>query len=534
MCDAPSKRWATGGADAVVLLLVAGLVVACGASSYSSPPRDSRVVRIASPSRIADLSPSASWDYYTAQVTRLVFEGLTRIEEDGDLVPGLARSWTAAREGREFRYVLRAGVTFHDGTPFTAADVRRCWTAALRSDSDALSHPWMLDPIEGALEFSRGARDDVPGLAVLDDTTLVVRLREPLAFFPTLTALPQTAVSAAASLPLHPIGTGPWRWVRGGGAQSDDIWFARNSSYWGGPAELDSLVRRFVPDSQAGQAFAAGFVDMVAELPLLTRLEWSARSDVGFVESAPAALTRIVINMREPVFQDVRVRRALNHAIDAARLAQTTAAPTSGRAAGSIPPALPGGDAAREPYTFDPALARRLWQAGGYPANRPLRLWAPGPGLADYPPEIGELVRSYLEGAGFKVELTTQNRGLEEAMRNGEADLVISVWVGDYPDGDAYLYPLYSSTVAGSAGNDGAYANPAVDRLIDASRRALDPARRAVVLREADSAVFEDAAAVPLWFTHSATAYSLRLVGWGPDPQASRFTRLRLAGGGIP
>jgi ABC-type transport system substrate-binding protein len=533
MCDGPSRNCAIGAAE-VAFLLVAGCLAACGGADFPTPPRDAPVVRIAAPRRITGMSPSGSWDYYTAQVTRLVFEGLTRIEETGDLVPGLARSWSAAREGTEFRYILRAGMTFHDGTPFTADDVRRCWTAALREDPDALSHPWMLDPIEGALEFSRGTRGDLPGLVVVDDTTLVVRLREPLAFFPTLTALPQAAISATASEPLRPVGTGPWRWVSGGGAGSDDIRFARNPGYWGEPPQLDSLVRRFVPDSLADRAFAAGFVDMVSELPVLTRLEWSARSDVGFVESAAAALTRIVINMREPVFRDVRVRRALNHAIDVARLAQTTAAPTSVRAAGSIPAPLSGADPDRQPYAFDPALARRLWQEGGYPADRPLRLWAPGPGLADYPPEIGDLVRNYLEGVGLKVELTIRNGGLEEAMRGREADVVISVWVGDYPDGDAYLYPLYHSTVAGSAGNDGAYANPEVDRLIDASRRALDPARRAALLREADSVVFQDAAAVPMWFTHSATAYSLRLAGWGRDPQASRFTTLKLAAAGTP
>jgi len=533
MCDGPSRNCAIGGAERATALLGVVLLTACGAGGFPTPPRDASVVRIAAPSRISAMTPSASWDYYTAQVTRLVFEGLTRIEENGELVPGLARSWSAARAGREFRYVLRTGVTFHDGTPFTAADVRRCWMAALRVDPDALSHPWMLDAIEGALEFSRGTRDDLPGLVVVDDTTLVVRLREPLAFFPTLTALPQTAISAEASGSARPLGTGPWRWVGSGGSESD-IRFARNARYWGDPPHLDSLLHRFVPDSLADRAFAAGFVDMVSELPVVTRLEWSARSDVGFVESAAAALTRIVINMREPVFHDVRVRRALNHAIDATRLAQTTAAPTSVRAAGSIPPSLPGADPEREPYAFDPALARYLSRQGGYPADRPLRLWAPGPGLADYPPEIGQLVRSYLEGAGFKVELTTQRRGLEQALRDRKADLVISVWVGDYPDGDAYLYPLYHSTVAGSAGNDGAYANPAVDRLIDASRSALDPARRAALLRAADSLVFVDAPAVPLWFTHSATAYSLRLAGWGRDPQGSRFTTLRLAADGMP
>jgi ABC-type oligopeptide transport system substrate-binding subunit len=115
-------------------------------------------------------------------------------------------------------------------------------------------------------------------------------------------------------------------------------------------------------------------------------------------------------------------------------------------------------------------------------------------------------------------------------MAERRTDAILSVWVGDYPDGDAFLYPLYHSKAAGNAGNEGFYENPALDRLIDASRREPDPTRRVALLRAADSLVFEDAPVVFLWFTRTTTAYSLRLDGWGPDPQISRFLRLHLAG----
>jgi ABC-type transport system substrate-binding protein len=301
-------------------------------------------------------------------------------------------------------------------------------------------------------------------------------------------------------------------------------------AYWERPPVLDSLVYRYVPDSMIARAFAVGWVDMASELPAPLRLEWSVRSDIGFVESEALNATRLIINFREPVFHDVRIRRALNHAIATARLATTTGAANALRAAGAIPPSLAGSAPDRAPYAFDPPRARTLLREAGYPPDRPFRLWVPAPGLSDYPPEIGTLLRDYLEAVGLAVELTVQSRGLGDAMAQRRADAILSVWVGDYPDGDAFLYPLYHSAAAGNAGNEGFYQNPALDRLIDASRREASPARRAALLSAADSLVFAEAPVVFLWFTRTTTAYSLRLDGWNRDPQLSRFTGVRLAG----
>lgn len=512
------------GAALGIALLLAG--VACDGNHFDRAPRDIPIVRIASPGRVLALAPELTWSYYPAQAASYVFEGLTRIEEDGTLVPGLARSWEAAPDGRTYRLFLRQGVRFHDGTAFTARDVVRGWSDALRISPDSLTHPWMLDGIDGALAYARGEASAVAGLTMVDDSTLDVRLIEPLAFFPTVLSHPQAAIAAAASRPDRPLGTGPWRVVT---MDSLEIRYAANDDYWFGRPVLDSLVYRFVADSLTAVAFEAGAVDMAAELPLQTRLEWSTRPDIGFVESEAVAATRLVINMRDSVFRDVRIRRGLNHAVNAARLAQATAAASAVRATGAIPPALAGADPEREPYTFDPGLARRLIGEGGYPLDRPLRLWVPSPGLSDFPAEIGSLLRDYLEAVGLDVELTVRTEGIDAALASGAADLVLTVWVGDYPDADAFLFPLYHSSVAGSAGNEGAYANPAVDRSIEDSRHELDPDQRAILLRQADQTIFDDAPIVFLWFTRTATAYSLRLRGWGRDPQASRHMLLRLA-----
>jgi ABC-type transport system substrate-binding protein len=511
------------------LLPIALLAAACtGSSDLPSSRPDAPVVRLGAPTHIDDLSPRGAWEYYHAQVASFVFEGLTRTTADGRVAPGLARNWSVSPDRRVYRFRVRTGVRFHDGKPFGAVDVVRAWENALHEPPDAISYPWMLDDLVGARAYALGEQPGIAGLSVPNDSTLVVRLSEPLAFFPTLVSLPQTFVAAASSQPLKPVGTGPWRWVAGGGRTSEEIRFARNDLYWGGRPLLDSLVYRFVPDSLVEGAFESGWVDLASELPSRARAEWSTRDDIGLVESEAINATRLVINMREPAFQDVRVRRALNHAIAAARLAATVGAATAVRAAGSIPPSLPGSDPDRAPYAFDPPLARRLLREGGYPAERPIRLRVPAPGLADYPPEIGTLLRDYLEAVGLKVELTVDRGGNDDALARDLIDLDLAIWVGDYPDGDAYLYPLYHSDAAGTVGNEGFYGNPALDRLIDASRREADPARRVRLLRAADSLAFLDAPVVYLWFTRTTSVYSLRLAGWDRAPQLSRFARLHL------
>ncbi|HET7039805.1 MAG TPA: ABC transporter substrate-binding protein [Gemmatimonadales bacterium] len=519
-----------GGREPKLIALI-GLLLAswsCEAGPYQRQAPDAPVIRIGAPTRLTGLDPTFSWDYYKALPVTYVFEGLSRAGDGGAIEPALAREWQVSPDSRTWRFTLRAGVRFHDGTPFRAADVIRSWTTALRVEEGELAHPWMLDPIEGAVVFSAGRGNGaVPGLEAPDDTTLIVRLREPLAFFPTLLSLPQSFITAPASDSANPIGTGPWRWVGGSG---DEVRLVRNDAYWSRAPLLDSLLYRYVPDSLVARAFSEGWVDMASELPAALRQEWSVRSDIGFVESEALNATRLIINFREPVFHDVRVRRALNHAIAAARLATTTGAASAVRAAGAIPPSLPGSSPDRAPYAFDPPRARSLLREGGYPFERPFRLRVPAPGLSDYPGEIGALLRDYLEAVGLTVELTVQNEGIEAAMAEREADAILSIWVGDYPDGDAFLYPLYHSRSAGNAGNEGFYANPALDRLIDASRREPDPARRMALLKAADQLVFDDAPVVFLWFTRTTTAYSLRLEGWARDPQTSRFLELRLAG----
>ncbi|HEU4697739.1 MAG TPA: ABC transporter substrate-binding protein [Gemmatimonadales bacterium] len=512
---------------------------ACG-REFPRQPADSPTVRVGVAEPVSSFRLVDAASLSVARFADLVYEGLTQADPAGNIRPMLATHWDISADARTFRFHLRRGVRFHDGTPFGAADVVRAWEAALREPPGAETHPYMLDPIEGAEAFSRGKAPRVTGLRVVDDSTLEVRLTQPLVLFPALLSLQSTFVGARAADAGHPLGTGPWRWVRGRPNTDDEIWLARHDGYWGAPPRLDSVVMRAVPDSLQLAAFRTHWLDFANPVAVQAQAAVAASGDVGYLSGSGHGLTRLVINLREPVFRDVRVRRALNHAIDVERLVRTFPERALAPATGAIPPQLPGGagldsltgaaaGAARAPYGFDPALARRLLAEGGYPLHRPLRLYALAPRRGVYRSQLGRLIRDYFTAVGLTVEYHEASDAAA-ALADGRADLVLENWAADYADGDAMLHPLYYGATAGAAGNSGGFRDPVADSLIDLERREADPARRAALLREADARVFDQAANVFIWFTRSTTAYSLRLRGWQPTTYTTRYQRLELAG----
>ncbi|HEU4698092.1 MAG TPA: ABC transporter substrate-binding protein, partial [Gemmatimonadales bacterium] len=519
-----SRPRRAGGRSAA--LLVALVAASACRGSFPSQPADSPTVRVGNPVPISSFEPRRAFLSENTRFANLVYEGLTMVDAEGRTVPALADRWTVSPDGRVYRFHLRPGAVFHDGTPVTAADVERSWLAALRTS--AAEAPYMLDPIEGADEVAAGRAERLRGLTVVGDSLVELRIERPLALLPTLLSLPQAAIVARANGPARPVGTGPWRWVRGQPRTGEEIWLARHEGYWGPRPQLDSVVIRTVPDSLQLEAFERRWIDFTNLVAAEARTQLSSESRVGFMEAPSTGIFRLTINTADPRFRDPRVRRAFSHAIDVAKLARTFPASSGAIAAGALPPGFAGADPARKAYAYDPALARRLLEEAHFPFRWPVRFWAPAANQGEFPPELAPLIRDYLEAVGLKVELH-QDSTAWDMMAANRADLVLESWYADYADADAFLYPLFHSRTAGAAGNSGRYADRETDRWIDSSRASQDSARRAEFLRRADRRVFDQAANVFLWFTKMPTAYSLRLDGWTPTSYTARYQELRLA-----
>src|SRR5581483_7419691 len=290
------------------------------------------------------LDPALSTDVPTGELAALLFDNLTRFDPDGRLVPGLARSWETDPSGRTYTFHLRRGVSFHDGRPVLARDVRASFLRALNPRSTG-GRTWALLPLAGARAYAAGEADSIAGIAVPDDSTVVLTLEQPLNVFPKLLAMPVAAVVPTPTPPgfdQRPVGSGPWRFVSW--AHDDAILLARNPAYWGGPPRMDSLRIRIIPEPLTAAAeYEAGRLSVV-ETPVGETRRWEERHGAELQRRPALRDAYIAINTTRGPLRDVRVRRALNLAVDVPTLLATVMAGRGVRAAGAIPPGIAGYD----------------------------------------------------------------------------------------------------------------------------------------------------------------------------------------------
>src|SRR5437667_2703922 len=321
------------------------------------------------------LDPALSTDVPTGEMVSFVFDGLTGFDANGRLVPGLSDRWTPLQNGRRYLFHLRAGVKFHNGAALRADDVRRSFERVLNPRSTG-GRAWPLYPIAGAQDYAAGKAQSIRGIAVLGDTAIAFDLSEPLAIFPKFLAMPVAAIvpsPAPADLAAHPIGTGPWRFVAW---QHDDyLLFAKNPDYWGGAPLADTLSVRIIPEplTQAAE-LEAGHLSAV-EVPFGEGARWRAQRP-AWLQGKPARRGMYLApkNPRGPL-TDLRVRQAINHAVNVPEILRTVWDGRGVVARGAIPPLLPGADTARAGFGFDPAKARQLLAAAGYPDGFAVQLW---------------------------------------------------------------------------------------------------------------------------------------------------------------
>lgn len=447
------------------------------------------------------LDPALSTDVPTGRAVAYIFDGLVRFTPDAQVVPGLAKSWDISADGITYTFHLRNGVKFHDGRPFTSRNVINSFHRVLDPKSTG-GRGWPLHPIAGAQDYSAGRGGNrVSGLSAPDDSTVVIRLKEPLAIFPKLLAMPVAHIvpdSVPANFGEKPIGTGPWKFVEW--RHDDYLKFARNDAYFDTPPKADSLLARIIPEpSTAVAEFESGNVD-VLYVPEGETRNWEQTDEKkAMLMSAPALrVFYVAINTTRGPLADAKVRQALNYAIDAKAILDGIVSGRGNLAAGVIPPSLPGGDSTRTGYTRDVAKAKQLLAQAGFAQGIDIELWS-----SQTPPfpRIAQAIQANLRDAGVRVTLVQRDASsMREASRAGQTDMALKDWFADYPDAENFLYPLLHTANKGVGGNVSFYSNAQFDKLVTDSHREQDEARRVALYRQADQLAFQDAPMIYLFF----------------------------------
>ncbi len=446
------------------------------------------------------LDPALSTDVPTGRAVAYVFDGLTQFSESAEVLPNLATSWRVSPNGRTYVFRLKQGVKFHDGTPFTASDVERSFKRVL-DPAVRGGRGWPLYPILGAQAFAEGKARSIVGLVAVDDSTLMISLSEPFAIFPKMLAMPVASIvpkKIPADFGEHPIGTGPWKFVEW--RHDDHIRFVRNDDYHGGAPEEDSLEARIIPEASTGIAeFESGNVDIVS-IPAQETRTWEGNEETrALLQSIPSLrLIYAAINTSRGPLRDPRVRQAINYGVDTRMILDRLMGGRGTRAAGVIPPSLEGFDGSRIPYAYDTAKARQLLVEAGYPDGIDIELWC---SQSEPFPRMAQTIQAYLARINVRVKIVQRDASsMREAARNGKADMALKDWFADYPDAEAFLYPLLHSVNFGVGGNVSFYKNRRIDDLIGDARGEQNASRRASLYRKADSIAFEESPMLYLFF----------------------------------
>jgi peptide/nickel transport system substrate-binding protein/oligopeptide transport system substrate-binding protein len=495
-------------------LLLPSLLLACGRGGDGSNRRTLVDARDNYDPR--SLDPALSTDVPTGRAVAYLFDGLTRFTPDAQVVPGLATSWETSPDGSVYTFHLRRGVTFTDGTPFGARQVLTSWRRVLDPKVRG-GRGWPLYPIKGAKEYADGKATSIEGVAAPNDSTVVVTLKEPFAIFPKLLAMPVASIAPdriPANFGEHPIGTGPWRLVEW--KHDDYLLFARNEGYWRGAPKAESLKARIISEpSTAVAEFQSGNVD-VLQVPQGEIREWQEDSERRkLLHQTPSlSLVYVAINTTRGPLKDIRVRQALNYAVDKKIIVRNLIAGSGDLAAGVIPYSLPGSDRTRIGYGFDTLRARQLLREAGYPNGIDLELWTSTTPIFV---RIAETLQGYLALSGIRVKLVQrESAAAREAARKGQTDLFVKDWYADYPDAENFLYPLLHSSNKGVGGNVSFYSNPQYDSLVSAARRELDETKRVALYRQADDLEFREAPMIYLYFYSELTAVQPWVRGFVP------------------
>ncbi len=431
------------------------------------------------------------------QITMLVFDRVTEIGPDMAIRPGLAESWTSDQAAEKWTFKLRRGAQFHDGTPVDVAAVVSTVERVLDEKK----------PVK-----QRGLYTGIKTARAVDPTTVEITTNGPFGALPYLLATnamailsPKAVKDLGDDFARRPVGSGPFSFQEW--ASGERVVLRRNPQYWGGAPRLDSITYRNVPEASTRVAMLeTGQADIAQHLPPeeMKRLGTNQQIQILKVPSLEARDMRF--NMLDERFKDLRVRQAMNYALNIPEIIDAILLGSGTFTGGPVPPLIPGGLTATK-YKYDPALAKRLLADAGYPNGFKATVWG-AKGTAAGLNEMLQAVQAQWRAIGVDVTMDLRevpafvalsSKGPEEAESSGKQ--IISLGLSArYPDADNYLRNAYHSSRWSPAGNNrGFYKNERFDQLLDEGVKTSDSAKRENLYREAQQILVEDAPAAFLY-----------------------------------
>ncbi len=477
---------------------------------------------------IATLDPAIGYDWQNFSMIKAIFDGLMDYEPGtATLRPGLAQSYEISPDGTVFTFTLRDGVKFHNGRVMTAEDVKYSFE---RTVNPATQSPGagFLASIEGFDAMQAGQANELSGVKILDPKTVQVTLSRPDATFLSVMALnfsfivPKEEVEASgADFGRNPVGTGAFRlaeWTLG-----QKLVLEKNPDYYReGAPKLDEINFEIGQEPVVSLLRVQnGEVDVPGDgIPPAKFREVMDDPDQAarVVEGVQLHTGYITMNTKAAPFDDLKVRQAVNMAINKDRIVQII----NGRATPAnqpLPPTMPGYVEGYEGYKYDVEAAKALLAEAGHPDGFETELFVAN---VDPQPRIAQAIQQDLAAIGIKASIQSlaQANVIAAGGSAEGAPMIWSggmAWIADFPDPSNFYGPILGCAGAAEGGwNWAKYCNEALDEKAAAADAMVDPAKaeeRARAWGEVYEGVMADAPWVPVFNEKRYTMRSARMGG---------------------
>ncbi|HEY0381928.1 MAG TPA: ABC transporter substrate-binding protein [Candidatus Elarobacter sp.] len=476
------------------------------------------------------LDPSHATDGLSLNTTNEVMQNLVTFKPGSfDVVGDAAKTWSRSADGKTWTFELYPNLVFSDGTPLDAK--------AVKFNFDR----WRLttNPAHGNFAYSYYA-DDFGGFpGVIADvqaptaTRVVVKLAQP--FGPFLRDIaeqsfalgsPQAITADPKAFEIKPVGSGPYmvaEWQR-----DDHITLVANPKWSGQKPGYQTVIIRDIPDQATSVlSIQKGDIDILTDPRPDDAKALAKQTGITVVEQPSNNVSYVAMHVEKKPFGDVRVRRAVAYALDAATMAKSLYSSGAVVAGNWTPPGMLGENPAVKAYAHDVAKARALLAQAGFPHGFATTLsysTAPRPYLPE-PQRVAETIQADLAQAGIQITLQPSEWGVFlDKIKHGQHEMCLIGWTGDNGDPDNFFYPLLDQDSArkdGNAQNYSFWRDPAFHKLMLAGQATVDEAQRKKIYMQANAMVHDQAPAISLVHTTVPLVMKSSVRGFVPSPNTS-------------
>lgn len=477
------------------------LFVSCGETSVKKVKEELIIAQDGEPKTLEAYQGN---DGFSLRADRLIYSRLVESDENMQIQPGLAESWEQL-DDKTMQFHLRKGVKFHNGYDFTAEDVKYSFEQMMKSPRIA----FVLPPIER--------------VEIVDDYTVNIVTKTP--FGPLLAHLSHPALGIVSkklltenpdALKEKPIGTGSYKfkeWIYG-----DKLILEKNEDFYDKNEKgLKYIVfKNIVEASNRAISLETGEVDIATPISSVDEEAIKNNPKLQLLTKPSISYTYIGMNMNKAPLNDIRVRKAINYAIDKQAIIDVILNGNGKIATSPIAPGVFGFTDKTKNYEYNVERAKELMKEAGYENGFTTSILVFS-GEANT--QTAEIVQAYLKEIGIDLKVETVETGTYWDMtEKGMHNLFLGSWGVVTGDADYGLYAMYHSSAKGGAGNRDFYENKKVDELLDRAKTEINPEVRKKLYEEAQILIVNDAPDVMLYNRNLTVGAQKYIKGLGVHP----------------